>query len=191
MRIWARVLICGVAGVLIGAGSAVWSVREGSLGAQSAIGPWATGRDFGSEAASDYTRAVVALRGWLALPASEARYYTAATDDSGQALVGNCTYRVTGGALPAKWWSITLYDRAGYLVPNPANIYSVGSVSLSPAEAARWTLVIAPDRQPGRWLPTGTAEPFELTMRAYLPTDRGKGDFSAALLPHIKREKCA
>lgn len=190
MKPWGRLMIGGVAGALIGSVAAVWSVRAGSLGAQNTIGVWQTGRDFGSVAASDYTRAVVALRGLLALPATEARYYTAATDDAGQPLRGNCTYRVTGGALPAKWWSLTLYDRTGYLVPNPANIYSVGSMRLSPAEATNWTVLIAPDRQPGRWLPTGTAAPFELTLRAYLPKDRGKGDFSAAQLPHIKRERC-
>lgn len=191
MRNWARLLIGGVLGVVIGSGSAIWSVRAGSLGAQNAIGPWVTGRDFGTAAASDYTRAVVALRGLLALPATEARYYTAGTDNSGQPLRGNCTYRVTGGALPAKWWSITLYDRAGYLVPNPANIYSIGSASLTADETARWTVVISPARQPGRWLPTGTTEPFELTMRAYLPSDRGKGDFTTAQLPTINREQCA
>ncbi|OYY66387.1 DUF1214 domain-containing protein [Sphingomonas sp. 28-62-11] len=191
MKNWARLLIGGVAGVLIGSGAAIWTVRAGSLGAQNAIGPWYTGRDFGSEAASGYTRAVVALRGLLALPASEVRYYTAATDDAGQPLTGNCTYTLTGGALPAKWWSVTLYDRAGYLVPNPAEIYSVGSASLSPAEAARWAVTIAPTKQPGRWLPTGNPAPFELTMRAYLPADRGKGDFTRAQLPQIKRERCA
>jgi hypothetical protein len=33
--------------------------------------------------------------------------------------------------------------------------------------------------------------PFELTMRAYLPADRGKGDFTAKQLPRITRERCA
>lgn len=191
MTNWARLLIGGVAGIVIGSGAAIWSVRSGSLGAQNAIGPWFTGRDFGTASASAHTRALVALRGLLALPASEARYYTAAVDDAGRPLMGNCRYTVSGGALPAKWWSLTLYDRAGYLVPNAANIHAIGSASLPPAEAARWTVAIAPDAQPGRWLPTGGSAPFELTLRAYLPADRGKGDLTRAQLPRIKRERCA
>jgi hypothetical protein len=66
MKDWARLLIGGVAGVLIGGAAAGWSVRAGSLSAQNAIGPWVTGRDFGTAAASGYTRAVIALRGLLA-----------------------------------------------------------------------------------------------------------------------------
>ena len=188
---WQRLAICGIAGVVLGGGGAVVSVRAGALGAQSVIGPWTTGRDFGSAAASRYTRAVVALRGLLALPAAEARYYNAAVDDSGAPLDGACRYVVTGGALPAKWWSLTLYDSAGYLVPNEAGVYSVGSAGLPANEAARWQVVVAPMAQPGHWLPTGRIARFELTLRAYLPTDHGAGDFTAAQLPRIAKAGCA
>ncbi len=191
MGSWTRLLIGGVLGIVIGGSTAVWSVRAGSLGMQSAIGPWVTGRDFGTADASAYTRAVVALRGLLALPAQEARYYTAATDDAGRPLDGHCRYRITGGALASKWWSLTLYDRAGYLVPNRAGIYSIGSVSLPAAEQARWTVAVSPDQQPGHWIPTGAADRFELTLRAYLPADGGKGDFSRAALPRITQAGCA
>lgn len=191
MRNWQRLAICAIAGLVIGGGGAVLSVRAGALGSQNMIGPWVTGRDFGTEQASRYTRAVVALRGLLALPATEARYYTAATDDSGAPLDGACRYIVTGGTLPAKWWSLTLYDREGYLVPNEADIYSVGSAGLPAAEGAKWQVVIAPKMQPGHWLPTGRIARFELTLRAYLPADRGAGDFTAAQLPRIAKAGCA
>ena len=190
MKSWARLLICGVAGALIGSGAAVWSVRAGTLGAQNAIGPWYTGKDFGTAKASSYVRAVVALRGLLALPATEARYYTAAFDDAGQRLDGKCRYRITGGALPAKWWSLTLYDPQGYLIANPVGIYSIGSASLPSGEAQQWAVTASPDRHAGHWLPTGRSGPFELTLRAYLPDDGGKGDLTRAQLPHIVREAC-
>lgn len=186
-----RLVACAIAGMGIGAGAAVWSVRAGAMAAQTLIGPWATGRDFGSARADRHVRAVVALRGLLALPATEARYYNAAVDDAGRPLDGRCRYRVTGGALPAKWWSLTLYDRADYLVPNAAGIYSVNSAALAPAEAGKWEVRIGGDRGPGHWLPVGSDEPFELTLRAYLPADHGRGDFTAAQLPHIERLQCA
>ena len=120
MQPWVRYLICGVAGLALGAGAAVQRVRTGALGASTAIGPWTTGKDFGTTGASAFTRAVVSLRGILALPAHEARYYNAAVDSAGQPLDGKCRYRVTGKAIPAKWWSLTLYDHPGYLVANQA-----------------------------------------------------------------------
>lgn len=185
-----RVLLGAVLGLALGAGAAAWSVRAGALGSTQQLGPWTTGRDFGSAQASAYTRAVVALRGLLALPAREARYYNAATDSAGAPLDGRCRYRVSGGALPAKWWSLTLYDPAGYLVPNPAGIYAVGSVGLSAAEQSGWQVIIAPQAQPGHWLPTGGLGRFELTLRTYLPTDGGKGEPPAARLPRIAKEAC-
>ena len=191
MRNWQRLALCAVVGVLLGAGGAVWSVRAGSLGAQTVIGPWVTGSDFGTSAASRYTRAVIALRGLLALPATEARYYNASTDDQGAPLDGKCQYRLSGGALPAKWWSVTLYDPAGYLVPNPASVYSIGSAGLPPAERSHWQVIIGPNRVAGHWLPSGGISRFELTLRAYLPAGGGRGNFTAAQLPRLTRTGCA
>ena len=191
-RPWFAYVACIIAGLVLGFGWAVHSVRAGSLSSGERIGAWQTGRDFGTMDQSASTRAVVALRGLLALPASEARYYTADVDDGGQQLAGNCTYRLTGGALAAQFWTVTLYDAAGYLVPNAANVFSSGSMTMPPAEQRRWTILVAPTRQPGRWLPTvGKADAFALTLRAYLPADGGKGNFTAAELPSIRKEGCA
>lgn len=191
MKPWLRYLVCAVVGVVGGALIAGQTVRSGALGSNVAIGPWVTGTDFGTAQASARTRAVVALRGLLALPASEARYYTAAADDSGRPLDGRCRYRVSGGTLPAKWWSITVYDGAGYLVKNDAGIYSLGSAALGPGEQAHWNVVLAPDRQAGHWLPTGKIDHVELTLRVYLPADGGRGNLTRAQLPTIMRERCA
>ncbi|MBA4047000.1 MAG: hypothetical protein C0476_00500 [Sphingomonas sp.] len=191
MKNWQRLALCAVAGMAFGVGGAVWSVRAAALGAQTVIGPWTTGSDFGTDKASRYTRAVIALRGLLALPASEARYYNAGTDDSGAPLDGKCRYRLTGGALPAKWWSVTLYDPAGYLVSNAAEIYSIGSAGLPDSEQMAWQVAIGPERVAGHWLPTSGIARFELTLRAYLPTDGGRGNFTAAQLPRLTRMGCA
>ena len=40
-----RYLICGVLGVLIGAGGAAWGIRIGALGSADKIGAWTTGKD--------------------------------------------------------------------------------------------------------------------------------------------------
>ena len=191
MKPWLRYAMLGVAGVIVGVGAATWTVQAGALGSGSAIGPWTSGSDFGTADAGMKTRAVVARRGLLALPAREARYYNAAVDDDGATLDAHCTYRITGGALPAKWWSLTMYDTAGYLVRNPANVYSIGNVALSPAEQDRWTIMVAPDRQATHWLPTGGSGDFNLTLRVYLPADRGRGDPPRAILPSITKESCA
>lgn len=194
-RVWFPYLALIPAGLIFGFGYAVQSVRAGAFGSGERIGAWETGRDFGTADQGARARAVVALRGLLALPASEARYYTARFDDGGRALTANCAYRVTGGRLAAQFWTVTLYDDAGYLVPNDAQVFSVGNMTMPPVEQNRWTILVAPLRQPGRWLPTGGAagrpDPIALTLRAYLPADGGEGNFTAAQLPSIRKEGCA
>ena len=117
----------------------------GAFGSSARIGPWTTGADIGTARASAYTRATVALHGLLALPAREARYYSADEDDSGRPLDGRCRYRIAGGEAGGAWFSLTLYDPAGYLVANPAGTYSAGSAAMAPAERRAWTVVAAPD----------------------------------------------
>ena len=187
MNTWLRYVTCGVLGIALGAGAAIRQVGTGTLGT-AATGPWRTGSDFGTARADNYTRAVVALHGLLALPAREARYYTAATDSAGDPLDGTCRYRVGGGAMPARWWSLTLYDTAGYLVANQAGRFSVSSAAI--ADPARWSIAVAPAEQAAPWLPTGRAARFELTLRTYLPAGDGHASLTAAQLPAIVREGC-
>lgn len=188
MRPLARYLVTAVTGIVAGLGGAIWTARAGALGSNVTIGAWTTGIDFGSADQSARTRAVVAMRGLLALPAREARYYTAAVDDAGRPLDGRCTYRITGGALPGRWWSLTLYDGAGYLAgPGP---YSIESAAIPPERQRRWTILVSPQRQDGAWLPTAELAHFELTLRTYLPPDGGRGNPARDQLPGIRREAC-
>lgn len=189
MRGWARYLVGIAGGLALGVGSAVWTIRAGAMSGNAAIGPWQTGNDLGTGDQSTRTRAAVALRGLLALPAREARYYNAAVDDAGRPLNGHCVYRITGGALPGRWWSLTLYDSPGYLVGDGP--YSIGSAALPADQRGRWTILVAPSRQAGLWLPTTGLDRFELTLRTYLPDNAGRTNPPRDVLPSIRREACA
>ncbi|MDO9489975.1 MAG: DUF1214 domain-containing protein [Sphingomonadaceae bacterium] len=191
MKPWLRYTLAVALGLAAGLGGAAYTVRSGALGSSESIGPWRTGGDFGTADASSRTRAVVAMAGLLALPAREARYYTATTDDAGATLDGRCRYRVSGGAVPGRWWSVTLYDGPGYLVANDADRFSVPSAALAAGERDGWTINVGPDPQPGHWLPTGGIDTFALTLRAYLPPDGGRGTPPRAALPSIVKAGCA
>lgn len=190
MKPSARYVAGVVVGALLGAAVAAYVILSAEMGSDIQLGPWKSGTDFGSRDASDTTRAIVAVRGLLALPASEARYYTAETDDAGRPLDGRCTYRVSGGAVPAHWWSITLYDEQSYLVSNPEKIYSLASVSLPTEQADRWELLVSPHKADGHWLPTGGVPQFSLTLRAYLPNEGELKNLTQAQMPSIERQEC-
>ena len=191
MTPWFRYLLCVLVGLALGAGVAVWRVQAGAFGSSVRIGPWSTGTDYGAGSAGGYTRAVVARRGLLALPAREARYYNAAVDDGGRLLDGRCHYRVRGRDPGGAWWSLTLYNADGFLAANPAGIHSIPGAAVPSALRGGWTIEVAPARQPGLWLPTGGLDRFELTLRVYLPPDQGRTNPPRERLPGIERIGCA
>ncbi len=179
-----------VIGLALGGGTAVLQLRQSFAADGITNGPWKTGSKVGTADASVATRASVALRGVLALPEREAIYFNAAQDSSGRKLTGKCSYRVTGGSMDARWWSLTLYDSKGYLIPNPASVYSLGSAALSPEEASDWKVEIARTRQGAHWIAMPDDQPFELTLRAYHPSQKLLAARGTAMLPRIERKEC-
>ncbi|WOE76431.1 DUF1214 domain-containing protein [Alterisphingorhabdus coralli] len=187
-------LLCILLGLGAGGGLAAWQLRNDSTTMGIANGPWKTAENIGSRYADMRTRAVVALRGLLALPDSEAVYYNAAVDSEGEALSGNCHYRVSGGALPARWWSVTAYDLDGYLLPNDSGHYSVGSGALPAEEQGNWSFVVGPDNtvaSGGKWIEVVADAPFELTLRTYHPSKTLLEGKDSVTLPTVTRLACA
>ena len=166
------------------------AVRQGFSDGSLASGPWETGKDFGSADASALVRARVALRGLLALPRSEAMYFTARTDSGGAPLDGNCRYEIRGGRFDARWWSITLYDRAGWLVPNAWHRHSVDSGAVPPGSADAWSIAVAGEEQSGLWIPSTGAPRFDLTLRLYHPGDALREAPQQSVMPEIRRLGC-
>ncbi|MEO1655998.1 MAG: DUF1214 domain-containing protein [Bacteroidota bacterium] len=70
-------------------------------------------------------RARVALTALFALRESEVLYAVANKDTQGEALDGRYSYRVSGSAPDARYWSITLYGEDLFLIPNEANRYNI------------------------------------------------------------------
>ena len=94
-------------------------------------GSWRTDGAAGNPRGNPYTRARVALHGFLALNARETVYYTATHDSEGQRLDGRCLYEISGHDPDARWWSITAYGPDEFLIPNPANRYSVSKTTVA------------------------------------------------------------
>ncbi|AOL93038.1 DUF1214 domain-containing protein [Porphyrobacter sp. LM 6] len=184
-----------LAGGIIGTGSALW--MAGLLpGANTLafgdvnVGGWRSDFAIGSEAADPYTRARVARHGLLALARAEAVYLTRNTDEDGRPLTDACTYRLSGGKMPAAWWSVTLYDAASML---PANTDEALSIDASRAGPEAWEAVIAAERPADErlWISSRKAGTFDLTLRLYVP-DAALIETPARVLlpPRIERLAC-
>lgn len=178
----------GVAlGVVSAAVAGYGSFRFGGV----SVGPWRTNRNIGGTSASPWLRAAVALGGFLALDRRETLYFTASDDDSGRSLSRRCTYRLEGPQPSARWWSVTVYGADGFLVPNRARRYSVGSDAQRPDTPVR--IDLAPRSDDAATIPLGDAPVdarFSLTLRLYEPSIPVAGDPASARLPHIRRVSC-
>lgn len=172
-------IVSGLVGLILGAALGLGS----ALAAAGMIGPgmqlggavdvsgWKSDWTIGSEAANPWTRARVARHGLLALTKDEAVYFTRNTDDTGARLDEACTYRVSGGALPAQWWSITLYDSTSYLPRNTDNALSFDLTDAAATGSSEgWGFTIAPLPAGSEWVSSREAGQFDLTLRLYKPT---------------------
>lgn len=183
---WASALIASLG---LGLGSAALAVMiSGFGGSGETRGPWVTNAKTGSPDAGLYTRAVTAVYGFLALSRKETTYYNAVMDSAGKVLSGDCTYRLTGRDLPARWWSITAYGADAFLIPNEAHRYSVSQTTIEREADGSYVAVVSARPQPRNWLPVRAGHRFELTARLYNPE---AGADAGPALPAITRESCS
>lgn len=184
---WATAVLAAVAAGLL---SANLMLRGAGLAGSVKAGSWGTNLTIGSEEAGLYTRAIVALYGLLALSKDETIYYTAGTDDAGDALSGNCTYRLEGQSLDARWWSITAYGPDSYLMETEENRYSLTQTDMQMNADGSFTAIVSAKRHEGNWLPVKNGQKFDMTVRFYNPGPSIYEEPEKAPLPEIVKEAC-
>lgn len=175
--------------LLIGLGSAYWATM--SLRDDNVVrnGPWSTNLATGGTDADAYTRTFIALTGLLALNKDETIYYGADTDSAGERLDGRCAYRVEGSDPDARWWSITLYGRDHFLIPNPAKRYSLGKTNVTRGAEDMFVIRLSTVEEQGNWIATAP-DGFQITLRLYNPGQSIRDNPAAAPLPSIVKEAC-
>ncbi len=176
----------GIAAGLITAAAALWWVAQGAVLHQ---GPWRSSLFPGVVDLDPYSRAVVALRGAVALHHAEAVRFVATEDDSGAALSPRCDYRLEGRDLPARWWSIHLGDEKLSLTPGGQGV-DRGNV-VRAADGA-YTVHIGPTRREGNWLaPQDGAAAFSIHVHLYRPDAGALQPGQGPALPRLVRVGCA
>jgi len=185
---WAAAIAIGLA---LGAASAWAALEFGRASFSEDYGGWAHSRAAGSTAAGPYTRAIIAREGLLALSAREALYFTLTEDSAGRPLEEGCVYELTGGAMDARWWSVTLYAGDDFLARNSDHAGSIDASRVTPGADGRWRARVSPVRgDAAHWLSSRAAgRGFSLTLRVYNPMR----DFHASedSLPRLTTLSCA
>jgi hypothetical protein len=177
----------GVVALSLGLGTAWWAIGIHLPPIRN--GAWRYDPLVGSVAADPYLRARVAKVALLALTNSEALYFFAVTDDDGNPLRCDQSYRVEGGDFDCRWWSITAYDAEDFLIANPQERYSYNMTNLERNAEGGYTIFLGRSPRSGNWIPTGEGDTFSLALRIYNPAPAILDHIDTIALPRIIREK--
>ena len=178
-------------GFLFGAGVTWVAIDNEWLGETIEVDGWRSDLKLGAANASPLTRAVVAKTGLFALNKSEAVYFFRSSDEKGERLREDCTYRLSGEGIPASWWSITLYADDNFLPVNEDEAHSFTKTLVPGAPGGAWTARISAERpEEGQWISSKNSGAPILVIRLYVPQPAVLSNPQKIQLPDITRLHC-
>lgn len=188
---WLSALAVGMASIATGVGTALYATSYSGTRADIRNGAWEFYRGVGEQDRGIYRRAFIARIAWFGLPATETVYGTAHTDDHGDPLSNSCRYRIHGGAIDARWWSVTAY-RDRHWMPNALDRYGISSTTAHIQPDGTWSILLGRTPEVGDWLPLdGRTGELALIFRVYNPSERLRAELGTTMqLPHIRKVSC-
>jgi hypothetical protein len=151
----------------VGLGATYFALSRGAAFDALTIGSWTAWPKTGTTEIDPYARASIARSGRLPLALGDGLTFLAKTDDNGRSLDGRCDVVLSGVTPAARFWTLTLYNPEGDLVPNSINRYDFTSQEIVRRADGSFEIVIAPRASSGNWLPTGGVERYVLALRFY------------------------
>jgi hypothetical protein len=186
-----KALIACVAGLVLGLWATAASLRTRPPFDVTTVGPWTVSDNAGALEASPYARAGLERSGEIPLAAGEGLQFVASVDDSGAPLSANCAYLVGRTTPPARFWTLSLVDRQGFPLENPAGRYGFRSTEVARDAGGGFAITVSAAAHAGNWLPIGTKGAFALVLRLYdSPVGATAGAIDKNAMPHIAREAC-
>ncbi len=171
----------------VGVYGAFYAISTGShMNSSVACGQWWTNKVVGSVDADARTRAYVAKIGLLALAPEETTYYHL-YDADGEPISSDFIYEIRGKDIPARWWSITLYGKDHFFVPNEENRFSVKSTQIERKADGSFVIYLQRAFHEGNWIPLGQGQDMSLTLRMYNPPPDIRNRLDQLDLPTIHK----
>lgn len=182
--------------LLIAFGGGIWSTREAldatvGFGAIR-LGPWEAFPEAQTAKADPYAKSHRANAGKLLYASAEGLTFTAAVDDSGQRLTGNCSYRLSGRTPPTRFWTLFASDAAG--TPPQADTdlpFALNSRTVLRQADGNFTIEISATAKPMNWLavPPGGRR-FRLTLTLLDTPTAGSSGLVDLSMPKIEKTGC-
>jgi len=194
MKQWAKILISVLLVIIVGGGLGFGLTHSIGWGVYNSnavwFGPWRTNLLHGSTAQDPYLRYIIGVWAVMALPSQETIYFGAHMDDTLQLLDCKYDYVLEGNKnIDTRWWSITVYDEGGWLIPNPDDLYSINLNTVKADADGKYRVYLSRTKKEGNWLPLGESNQFQMLFRCYNPGVSIYKTPDRAELPKITRVK--
>lgn len=185
-------LLAFVVAASVGLGATWLTLTRGAAFGALQLGSWTAWPKTGSTAIDPYARAEIARTGTLPVALGDGIAFYATSDDQGRPFNGRCDVDIVGITPPARYWTLTLYDRNGKLVANGVNRYGFTSHELSRRQDGSFTIHVSPRARSENWLPTGGIGSYELVLRFYdTPVGVATRAGREATMPAITTRGCS
>ena len=192
MRLILITLTALLLATVVGVGATWMTTTRGTEIGALTIGPWTARPRTGTADVDPYSRATIVRNGELPIGTGDGVAFTATRDDNKKALDGRCDVVVSGVTPPARFWTLTLYDRKGHLVANSLQRYGFTSQEIVRQSDGSCEIRIASRSRAGNWLPTGGIERYALMLRLYdTPVGVATRTQRDAPMPSIKTVGCS
>ncbi len=160
-------LLALILAAAIGLGATWTTATRGTDIGTLTIGAWTARPRTGTVEVDPYSRASIARSGELPIGTGDGIAFSANRDDNKRLLDGRCDVLVSGITPPARFWTLTLYDRKGRLVANALQRYGFTSEEIIRGADGSFEVRVASRSRAGNWLPTGGIERYTLVLRLY------------------------
>ncbi len=192
MRLLFGLVFAFTVAILVGLGTTWFALTQGAAFGSITIGAWTAWPKTGTADVDPYARAAIARNGELPIGSGDGVAFFALADDRGQPLDGRCDVSLRGTTPPARFWTLTLYDREGQFVANSVDRLGFTSQEIIRQTDGKFVIVAAPRARAGNWLPTGGVERFVLVLRLYdTPVGVATRASREAPMPSITAESCS
>lgn len=167
MRLIFLTLLALAIATVVGLGLTWTTATRGTDLGTLTIGAWTARPRTGTSEIDPYARASIARSGELPIGTGDGVTFTATTDDKKKPLDGRCDIVVSGVTPAARFWTLSLYDTKGRLVPNTLQRYGFTSQEVVRNADGAFEIRIAARSRAGNWLPTSALERYVLILRLY------------------------
>jgi len=192
VRLIILILVALLLAIVVGLGATWITATRGTDLGTLTIGAWTARPRSGSADIDPYSRAAIARSGELPIGTGDGIAFLATASDDKRPLDGRCDVIVSGVTPPARFWTLTLYDRKGRLVANSLQRYGFTSEEIVRNSDGSFTVSVASRARAGNWLPTGGIERYVLMLRLYdTPVGVATRSQRDAPMPSVATGKCS